>query len=212
MKTINISPGDTDRALFVGSTGCGKTHAMIKLSEQFYGVKQIQILNTKSDSGINALDAPNVDSIELLPLYPFPEHPLVIYTPSGAELADTTILDDWCNWIYLRKNTHAIVDELTQLGSGTYPKMGLLNLATRGRDRHVSAFYGTQRPVAIPKIAFTESQYIYKFWLSDIKDRKSLADSTHPGMVRQVQDPHGFHFFKTGNRKVFYIKNIEGGE
>lgn len=208
MALINITPSTTDRALFIGSTGCGKTYLMVELSGEFYGVKQIQILNTKSDTGINTIDAPNVDRLEDVARYKFPEYPLVIYTPCGEELADEEILDNWCQWIYDRKNTHAVIDELTQLGSGVHPKKGLLNLATRGRDRNISVFYGTQRPLGIPKIVYTESQHIYKFHLADEDDRKAVKKYTHPLMVNQAQDEHGFHYFKTGTRKVIYIKSI----
>lgn len=207
-QLIKIAPGPTDRAMFVGSTGTGKTHLMLNQAEHFYGVKQIQILNTKSDSGINELDVPNLTSIDELPQYTFPEYPVVVYTPSGEELADLQNLDDWCNWCYARRNTHAIIDEITQLGNGTYPKMGLLNLATRGRDRNVSAFYGTQRPVGVPKIIYTESQHFYKFYLADLDDRKAIAKYTHPSMIHQAWDQHGFHYYKVGSRKVFYIKGL----
>ncbi len=194
--------------MFVGSTGSGKTHLMLKLLEPIYGTKQIQILNTKSDSGINELDAPNVTSIDALADYPFPESPLVIYTPSGEEMADLSILDDWCQWCYLRRNTHAVIDEVTQLGNSTYPKMGLLNLATRGRDRNVSVFYGSQRPLGIPKIIYTEAQTFYKFYLSDIKDRRAFADYTHPHMIAQAWDQYSFHFFRQGTRRVYLIKSF----
>jgi len=208
MALIKISPGETERALFCGSTGCGKTWLMLKLAEDYYGEKQIQILNTKSDSGINELDAPNISELHLLPAYTFPEYPVVIYTPTGSELADLETLDAWCQWIYERGNTHAIVDEITQLGNGTYPKMGFLNMVTRGRDRGVSVFYGTQRPVAIPKIAYTESQHFYKFHLASEDDRKSIAGYTHPHMRTQAEDKHGFHYFQVGTRKVYYVKSI----
>lgn len=208
MVQVNITPGDTDRALFMGSTGSGKTHAMIELMERYYGVKQIQLLDTKADTGIAELDAPVVEHIDELVDYPFPDFPLVIYRPCGEELADPEILDLWCQWIYMRKNTHAVIDELTQLGNSTHPKMGFLNMVTRGRDKNVSVFYGTQRPVGIPSIAYTESQYFYKFYLADIKDRKRVADYTHPAMIHQVPTKHGFHFYKVGSHRVYLIKSL----
>ena len=99
-----------------------------------------------------------------------------------------------------------MVDEVTQLGNATYPKMGLLNLATRGRDRNVSVFYGSQRPLGIPKIIYTESQNFYKFFLSSLSDRKAFAENTHPYMVSQAWDQYSFHFFRQGTRQVYLIK------
>ena len=191
--------------MFVGSTGSGKTWLMLKLLEPIYGSKQIQILNSKSDSGINELDVPNVSSIDDLTQYPFPDFPVVVYTPTGEELADLANLDDWCNWCFLRRNTHAVIDEVTQVTNGTYPKMGLLNLATRGRDKNVSAFYGSQRPVGVPKIIYTETQNFYKFYLADEDDRKRMAKYTHPSMFAQAWDLHSFHYFRQGTRQVFLV-------
>jgi hypothetical protein len=192
----------------MGATGSGKTYAMLKLMESYYGVKQIQLLDTKNDSGIAELDAPVVEHLDDLPEYTFPEYPLVIYRPAGEELADLECLDLWCQWIYMRKNTHAVIDELTQLGNSTHPKMGFLNMLTRGRDRNISVFMGTQRPVGIPKIAYTESQHFYKFYLADEDDRKSVKKYTHPAMIGQVPTKHGFHYYKVGSRTVYLIKTL----
>lgn len=208
MSRISLLPEMDSRALFIGMTGAGKTWAQLKLLEPHYGKRQIEILDTKGDNLIAQIDAPVVDKLEDAPLYTFPEYPLVIYRPSGEELADPGVLDDWCQWVYDRKNTTAWIDELSQLGNSTRPKMGFLNMLTRGRSRGVTVYMGSQRPVGIPKIAYTESQYIYKFYLADVKDRQRVAEYTHPSMVHQTKDKHGFHYFRVGDRKVYYVKSL----
>jgi len=206
---VNIYPNNSDRCVFIGGTGSGKTYTMLEIcAQRYYGEKQIQILNTKSDSTINRLDAPNVTDIDELPRYKFPEYPVVIYTPCAEELIDFKCMDDWCQWIYNRTNTHAMIDETSQLSNGTKAGIGLTNLACRGRDRNVSAMFATQRPVGIPRIVASESQHFYKFWLGDEDDRASVAKKTSPAMSRQVKHVHGFHYYKAGTNKVFYFKSI----
>lgn len=205
---VSLLPEKDSRALFIGMNGSGKTWAQLKLLEPYYGVRQIEILDTKGDDLIGDLDAPVVERLEDAPLYTFPQYPLVIYRPGGEELADPGVLDDWCQWIYDRKNTIAFIDELSQLGNSTRPKMGYLNLLTRGRSRGIAVYQGTQRPVGIPKIAYTESRYIYKFYLADVLDRKRVAEYTHPSMLHQTKDKHGFHFYKVGDRRVYYVKSL----
>ncbi len=174
----------------------------------FYQVRQIQILDTKADEHIENLDAPIVENLELLGKYKAEKYPLVIYRPTGEELADQKVLDAWCQWIYERGHTVAYIDEVTQLGNSTNPKMGFLNMITRGRSRDVTVLMGTQRPVGVPRIVFTETQYFYKFYLADMQDRKRVAEFTHPVMIYQPKSKYGFLFYKVGDRKVYEIKSI----
>jgi hypothetical protein len=205
---VNIYPTLTTRSLLVGQTGSGKTYAALRLLGHFYGVRQIQILDTKGDDNIDNLDAPLVENLELLGAYKADKYPLVIYRPTGAELADQKVLDAWCQWIYERGHTIAYIDEITQLGNSTNPKMGLLNMLTRGRSKDVTVLMGTQRPVGVPRIVFTETQYFYRFYLADIQDRKRVTEFTHPAMIYQPKSEHGFLFYKAGSRTVYEIKSI----
>lgn len=205
---MKLLPKPGDRALFLGQTGSGKTHAMLTLLAPYVGHTQIQILDTKADDSIAQMNAPFVHHLDEVTEYAFPEYPIVVYQPSGEELADLEYLDAWCQWVYERRHTVAVIDELTQLGNSTRPRMGFLNMLTRGRTRKVTCFMGTQRPVGIPKIVYTESQHFYKFYLADLKDRQRVAEFTHPAMIRQTVGKHGFHYFTPGDRKVYQFHTI----
>lgn len=205
---LNIIPKVGNRSLFLGQTGSGKTFCMLHLLGAYYGRYQIQILNTKGDPSIDALDAPVVRHIDEVHLFRWPKYPVVIYEPDGDELHDLEILDDWCQWIYDRQNTVAVIDELTQVASGAKARPGFLNLITRGRIRNCTVFLGTQRPAWVPKIAYTEAQHFYKFYLADADDRKRVASVTHPAMMGQPKYKHGFHYFEVGTRKVYEFRSI----
>jgi hypothetical protein len=205
-------PNLGSRSLFVGQTGSGKTYAALKVLGGFYGYRQIQILDTKGDDSISEIDAPILTRLEDLPAFKFADYPVVIYRPEGAELADLKTLDAWCEWIYERGHTVAYIDELTQLGNSTSPKMGFLNMLSRGRSKDVTVLMATQRPVGIPKIAYTETQYFYRFYLADIQDRKRVAEFSHPAMIYQPKAKYGFLFFHVGERKVYEFNSIEPKE
>lgn len=209
---IDIYPREGERSFFCGKTGSGKTFAMLRMALRFQNQYQIQILATKEDDSLIGLRAPIVRNLSEINHYKFPEYPVVVYYPTGAELKDKDILDGWCEWIYQRGNTVALIDELTQVAYGTIPREGFLDLYTRGRSQNVTVIAGTQRPVLVPPIVYTEAENFYKFYLSWVNDRKKVMEFSAPGMLNQVRDKHGFHFYNPNRSNyVYYIKSLPRG-
>lgn len=194
-RDVNVLPGFGERTFLVSKTGTGKTTKALKLLNIFKGVHQIQIIATKEDEKILALDVPIVTRLEEVPKYTFPEYPMVVYYPHGGELGNPEILDAWCQWIYLRGNTVAYIDELTQVARQTQPLPGFLNLYTRGRSQGCTVIAGTQRPRGVPAIVYTEAENFYKGFLTDKRDRQRVAEFTHPDMLKQVEEYYGVHYF-----------------
>lgn len=209
---IDIYPKEGERSFFAGKTGTGKTTTMILMGSRFWGDYQIQVLATKEDKMILALPVPIVRTIHDLKKYPFPDYPMVVYYPDGNELHDQDILDGWCEWIFQRGNTVAIIDELTQVAYGTMPKPGFLNMYTRGRSQNVTVLAGNQRPVSVPAIVYTEAENFYKFYLGWNKDREKVMQFTTNAMATQVKDKYGFHYYNPNrSNDVYYISNLMKG-
>ncbi|MBX6362128.1 MAG: hypothetical protein IRZ03_18900 [Acidobacterium ailaaui] len=205
-----IIPTPGERLFAVGRTGSGKTTAILRIAAALSRKRQVQVLATKDDPGILSLPVPVVSRLAQVSAFKFPEYPVVIYHPSGDEMT-VDYLDAWCEWCYERKHTVAVIDELTQVvKSPIAVSPGFLNLYTRGRTQDVTVLAGTQRPRRVPAECFTEAEYIYKFALNDERDRKRVAEFTHPAMENQVRHKHGFHVYSLhAPDKVFYVESIE---
>lgn len=201
-----IQPGE--RVAFVGQTGSGKTTAIIALLDRLWGVRQIQVQDGKGDSGWKRLAVPHVTRLETVIRYRWPQYPMVIWTPTPRDLKERDPLDAWCQWVYDRHHTIAVVDEVTLICPGTDPTLGLLSILTRGRDLDITTIVGTQRPRRVPLIMFTEAQHIFCFFLQDKKDRERVAEFTHPIMAQEVPDDHGFWYYNVGARKAQYFPSI----
>lgn len=176
----------------------------------YYGKRQIIIADTKSDPAIEKLDGPVAQRLRDLPrVAKWPEHPVVIFRPTANELADLTILDAFCDWVYRRQHTVLFIDELGQFGYGAHAGAGLTSIFARGRTADVTVLAGTQRPVSVPIMAFTESQLFFIFRLLFKRDRDRVAEYTHPAMVDAPSSPYGVRVYRTGEMEpIEYVSLI----
>lgn len=195
-----LAPALGERAVLAGQTGSGKTTAALHLLPVYYGRRQIIIADTKSDPTIERLAGPVATRLRDLPkVAKWPENPVVIYRPDSGELADLFILDSFCDWVYRRGHTVLFIDELGQFGAGAHAGPGLTSIFARGRTADVTVLAGTQRPVSVPIIAFTESQLFFVFRLLFRRDRERIAEYTHPALVTPPTSPYGVKLYRTGD-------------
>ena len=183
---VNL-PGETDRSVSCGASGSGKTTGLKYILAPFYGTRQIIVLDTKMDPSYDKLDAVFVKRGDTLSRYADPErYPLVIYRPNAQELNVET-LDSVLDWCYRRGNNIVVIDEASQVCGGSHNAgIGLLNAVTRGRVKGVSVFSGTQRPVGIPAVLFSEAEWVYCYALRRKNDRKTVDDYTKDGFADAV--------------------------
>lgn len=201
-------PRPGEKASFLGQTGSGKTTLSLMMAGEYYSRHQIHVLDIKHDPAWNKLAGVRVKKLAMLPRYGFPKYPLVIWRPTGMDAHDTEQIDSYFEWIYQRGNTLLIVDEVSQaVGGPTNYGPGFNDLITRGRVKNVTCFLGTQRPVLVPRIVFSESKKFFVFYLVDKRDRSTVAGFSNVAVEKEVPDRHGFWYVDTANREAEYFSS-----
>lgn len=199
-------PQPGEQAAFVGQNGSGKTTLMVRLLGAYYQRRQIEVMDGKRDKIWQGRKAAFARKFIQVPRYGWPKYPLVVYRPSGEEGHDRGTLDDWCEWIYERGNTVACIDEVTLITPTPLAYgPGFLDLYTRSRARGVTLFSGTQRPVQVPRMMFSEAKHVFVFYLSDKRDREIVAGFTNPGVLMEIPDRYGFFYYNQANRDLRYF-------
>lgn len=201
-KAVDLAPKYGQKAMFTGMTGSGKTTGILNMLPAYYGKQQIIIADTKGDPALERLYGPTATKLRDLPkVSKWPDNPVVLYRPNGNELADLTILDAFCDWIYRRGNTVLVLDEIGQFARGAYAGPGLTNVYARGRTQKVTVLGGTQRPKNVPLIAFTESQWFFTFRLLYLNDRKRMGEYAHPSLIEAPTSPYGVKVYQVGTQE-----------
>lgn len=184
--TIRIPP--SDRAVFFGRTGTGKTTlAKVLLN----GVRSFVVLDAKHTF--------RMGSTPILPDYdPDIDRQIVRVPPDydendrWQEIIDrvwrtTTPTTPYGRVLYL--------DELTLLNPSAQRVSVPLGRAIRtGRERRLGVWCGSQRPMQIPSAVFTEAEHIFTFALGFDKDREKVASFSGETYRRVIERLGGHRF------------------
>lgn len=187
-------PSTSDRVIFLGNSGEGKSHLARGLLER---MPNVIILNTKHDPffesivhGVVYRDDAIVDvgpgRYDYRPSDPFYRgHPR--YNPAIAENFFKRMLD--------RGNVIVYVDELVDIcpSAQRYP-FGLQKIVKQGRWRHVGLWGSTQEPIRVPSFCLSQAQHRYLFYLGWPAHRK-LAGSWFERDIPWSDIPERSHRF-----------------
>jgi len=188
-----ILPKSTDRAFFVGMTGCGKTTlAEIACNEKKYVV----VLDTKGE-----INWKGYHLHETLSTLAKDKHPKLIYRPNPYELHDEDAIDKFFKWVYTRENTTVYIDEVYSITSNNNIPFHLLACLTRGRSKNICVYSSSQRPKDLPQTLMSEAENYYVFKLNMPQDRKKIYDITG------IKDDDMFSLKK----RFFIYANVETG-
>lgn len=169
-RLSQLLPAPTDRAAFIGQTGCGKTTLAEYICRSRAFVVVLDSKGTIRWRGYRVYTT--------LAALTQSTHPRLIYRPVYAELQDPEVIDRFFEWIYQRQHTTVYVDELYGIAQrDTYPYHYGACL-TRGRELHIEVFTATQRPSLIPGVVLSESEHLYQFKLKLPRDRDKAAELT----------------------------------
>jgi GTPase SAR1 family protein len=166
-------PGVEHRLLAVGSTGSGKTTALVyHLSNAPFDQMPYTIIDSKREKEFQ--DIPHAIVLDHGDV-PRTMPGLYIFRIDPGNKEDLEALDDYFAGVHRRGNHGLLVDE----GYSVYPsrKRGpLTNILTQGRSLHIPVLMGSQRPANIGVEALSEATFFQVYNLTRPDDRKTMQE------------------------------------
>lgn len=166
-------PERNSRSVLVGMTGSGKT-TLAKALVQWYPF--VVVYDVKGM--MKASEWPGFELVKEFDKLIRTDSRKVIYQPIYAELPqkDWSICEKFFEWIYMRKNTCLMVDEVYGCTAKQEMPDYYKAILTRGRERGITLLSCTQRPAMIPSFILSESENYYVFRLQLPQDRKRIEE------------------------------------
>jgi energy-coupling factor transporter ATP-binding protein EcfA2 len=166
-RELQLAPDS--RGVLVGQTGSGKS----TLAE--YLLKSLRYVAAIDPKGM--LKFRGYTRYTTLKAVTGSRDERVIYAPRAEELRDPRYIGGFFEWVYRRKNTFCYVDEVYAVTDRDEMPDYYHALLTRGRERNSGVLSASQRPIRIPNVIMSESEFWYVFRLSMPADRKKVEDT-----------------------------------
>jgi hypothetical protein len=209
LTTSAFLPGPTDRAAFFGQSGSGKTTLERELAITQAARNQWPLIVLYDTKGLRDRWPGFVTYTRMrdLPNHAKRKQRYIIYKPGLDEMPEINpeVSEVFFHWCYLHKRGMlVIVDEETSVVHGASIPFWQFACLTKGRERGIAMWVGSQRPALVPLVAFSEANCIFTFRLQMDEDRKRVAkmaglpDSDMLGTLPFRQ----YYFYRTGTEGV----------
>lgn len=186
-------PLQDERAFFCGTSGGGKT---VLLKDFLQTKKNFHLIDTKlaksfrGGGGIGKEVEGDDIYRHLGPgqfVWHTPDDFNVEYNPESIEKYFATVYAIGCRVI--------AVDELLDIGTSSYTPFSINRVQTRGREKFMGLWAGTQRPSGILTTIRTESGHKYQFYLEDEDDRDRMDKAFNRKLPWSYLLHHPYSFF-----------------
>lgn len=186
-KTVKIEANQ--RALFVGKTGSGKTYMAEYVTQD---IARLICLDPK----------PSLKKWDDLETVTRTDHPSIraLLRGENRRIRVPDIgkgMPYWLEWLDLVWRMGHVTCYTDEINLIVPPKKNVLfwtRLYQQGRERGIGMWAATQRPVDIPPVSITESDWVFVFRLGRLQDRKKVADDFGvPSLATPIRQTHGFY-------------------
>lgn len=209
-QTRNYSYPFNWRVLLLGQNGSGKTYAAKKLADLQYGRVKIVCYQAKPrDTVLDKLDVVRVSGVGELNRYR--QDPMIILRPPPDKIDDPDLSEEFCLWAL---NQGPIIIWLNETANFTQerpkPTRGFSNLVKMGRSLGIGMIMETQEPAYTPRIVFSESRLILRFYLNNAVSLKAIRDKAPIGLdMPLLPGQHAFNLWDERLRsQVFQFTTI----
>lgn len=198
MQLNELLPGRQDRMLLLGMTGSGKSTLMRALISLLPRDELIIVFDSKPDWRArhwwdwrrDMRDAPVILPHTRIALL---RPGLYVFRPNYPEWRDPRVTAVLLGALR-RKNCTLVIDETSDFAQNTYPMPALAKVIKQGRSKGVRMLMGSQRALAIPRIAITESNSFAVFRLRGEKDRERVGREIDDAMYEPPTGRYSFWY------------------
>lgn len=210
-----ITPQQTDRAVFIGQTGSGKSTLARRLLRARYNVWVMDV-NATLDWHLPDGDYPEGEYLRVSTIKELLQnqtYPKILFQPSVEQAEDFDLFNLFFKTAYLAGDVTVYVDEAYAVTKQQVIPMYYKACLTRGRARGVETWTASQRPSGIPSFILSESENLYIFKLRFPADLDKVEKMTGFDAYYIRQLPKRQFCFTDGDRTYYKLQlNINNGK